>query len=113
MKAHSSLSRQYVLSKGPYAIALMIASEFGRAANRSEHRQNVLNCYHRARELMGILETVSLPLQVSQSLQPWYTKTSEHELLMEERMQPSWIHKFCNEAAAEFNQAASLLEQSK
>ena len=112
MKAHPSLSRLHVLSKGPAAIVLMIASEFGRAANRSEHRDNVLMCYHRARELMGVLETVPLPLPVSESLKPWFEKASERELFTEERLQPLWIQKFCKEAASEFNQAASLLPVS-
>jgi hypothetical protein len=109
MKAHPSLSRLHVISKGPNAIALMIASEFGRAANRCDHRDNVLKCYGRARELMGILETLALPLSISERLQPWFVKASEHELLKEERLQPAWIQKFCIDAAAEFNHAASLL----
>ena len=109
MKAHPSLSRIYVLSKGPNAILLMIASEFGRAANRSEHRENVLNCYRRARELMGVLETTVLPTPVSHRLKPWFEKSTERELLSESHFQPAWIQTFCSEAASEFNQAASLL----
>jgi len=109
MKAHPSLTRQHVLAKGPDAIALMIASEFGRAANRSRHRENVLSCYRRARELMGILETISLPADVSQQLKPWYQKATEQELLTEERLHPDWVQKFCLAAAAEFNRAATTL----
>src|SRR5438552_2779979 len=110
MKYHPSLSRQYVLSKGPQAMALMIASEFGRAANRSDHRDNVLKCYGRARELMGVLETLLLPFSVSLRLKPWYEKSQENELLLDERLQPAYVQQFCSEAAAEFIQAAQLLD---
>jgi len=109
MKAHPSLTRQYVLSKGPQAMALMIASEFGRAANRSEHRDNVLKCYGRARELMGVLETFLLPVSVSQRLKPWYEKSRENELLLDERLQPAYVQQLCSQAATEFNQVAQLL----
>ena len=109
MKYHPSLTRLYVLNKGPQAMALMIASEFGRAANRSEHRDNVMKCYSRARELMGILETLLLPVSVSQRLEPWYEKCQEIELLSAERLQPSYVQQFCTQAAVEFNQAAQLL----
>jgi hypothetical protein len=111
MKAHPSLSRLCVISKGPAAMVLMIASEFGRAGNRSEQRENVLNCYRRARELMGVLETVALPLPVAESLKPWFAKSSQRELFAEERLHPSWVQKFCTQAAAAFNQAASHLSQ--
>jgi len=109
MKALKSLSREQVCAKGPSAIALMIASEFGRAVNRREHRDNVLGCYSRARELMGILETVRLPPLVSTRLKPLFDKSTERELMSEDHLQPDWIQKFCGEAAAEFNEAASKL----
>jgi hypothetical protein len=109
MKAHPSLTRQSIRDKGPSAMALMIASEFGRAANRSEHRENVVRCYARARELMGILETVSLPDAVSARLKPWYDQSTEQSLLKEEHLQPAWIQNFCNQAASEFNTIASNL----
>ena len=109
MKAHPSLTRRHVLAKGVNAIALMIASEFGRAANRCEHRGNVLSCYGRARELMGILETVALPSSVSTRLKPWFEKSTERELLSEDHLEPAWIQQFCREAASEFDTAASHL----
>ena len=109
MKAHRQLSRMHIIQKGPAAIALMIASEFGRAANRSEHRDNVLNCYRRARELMGVLETVALPLPVGRQLKPLYDRAAERHLLLEKHLTPDFVSKACAEFADAFNRAAASL----
>lgn len=106
MKYHPSITRAHLLSKGPAAIALMVASEFGRASNRNTHEQNVLACYHRARELMGVLETLSLPLPVCKQLKPLFDRSSERELLLQKRLTPDFIRKSCAEIADAFNRAA-------
>lgn len=109
MKYHPSITRTHLVSKGPAALALMVASEFGRASNRSDHRENVLACYRRARELMGILETLKLPPEVCRRLKPLYDRASERELLSEKRLTPAFIRKSCAEMAHAFNSAAAQL----
>lgn len=109
MKAHRNLTRHHIRSKGPAAISLMIVSEFERAANRSVHRDNVIHCYARARELMGILETMSLPAAISRRLKPIFARSSEQELLAEKRLTPLFVQKCSLEIAATFNWAASAL----
>lgn len=109
MKYHPSVTRQHLVSKGPAAIAMMVASEFYRASNRSSHEDNVVSAYHRARELMGVLETLRLPDAVCQSLKPLYERSIESELMVKERLAPEFVKKTAAELAEAFNNAASQL----
>jgi hypothetical protein len=109
MKYHPSLSRASVVAKGPAAIAMMVASEFGRASNRHAHQENVLACYNRARELMGVLETLRMPDSICRHLKPLFTRSTQKELLLPRRLHPELIRKSCAEMADAFNQAARQL----
>ena len=109
MNAHPSITRTHLVEKGPAAIARMVASEFGRASNRSAHEQNVLACYRRARELMGVLETLPLSPLVCRRLKPLFDRSSERELFLKNRMRPDFIRKSCREMADAFNQAAETI----
>jgi hypothetical protein len=109
MKAHPGITRVHLVQKGPASIALMVASEFGRASNRNTNENNVRSCYRRARELMGVLETLSLPPAVSRRLKPLYTRATERELFLQERMVPEFIRKSCAELADAFTRAAAFL----
>jgi len=95
-----------VVRKGAAQIALMVASEFGRAASRAIHRDNVLSCYGRARELMGILETLSMPPRVGSRLKPLFARMSEDEILRPGRLEPAFIERSCRELAEEFSRAS-------
>jgi hypothetical protein len=109
MKYHPSVTRQHLVSKGPAAIAMMVASEFYRASNRCSHEGNVVNAYHRARELMGVLETLRLPDAVCQNLKPMYERSMESELLVKDKLAPDFVKKYAAELADAFNRAASQL----
>ncbi len=109
MKYHPSITRLHLLAKGPAAIALMVASEFGRASNRSQKEANVRACYNRARELMGVLETLPLPVRACRQLKPLFDRASERELLLEKRLDAGFIRKSCAEFADAFNRAATQL----
>ena len=50
----------------------MVASEFYRAASGADYRADVLACFARARELMGVLETITLPMDIAADLPPVY-----------------------------------------
>jgi hypothetical protein len=102
MKMHRSLTRLDVRRKGPAQIALMVASEFGRAASRASHRENVISCYARARELMGLLETIPLPFAVAARLKPIFARATEQQLLSENRLTPDFIQRSSLEFAEEF-----------
>ena len=67
MKAHRSLHRVDVLKYGPDQIAMMVASEFLRASERTQYASIANNCFERALELMGILETIPLNEDVAQA----------------------------------------------
>jgi hypothetical protein len=109
MKAHRSLTAAQVRAKGPAAIALMVASEFGRAATGAKYRSDVLRCYDRARELMGLLEVLNLPGDVALHLRPLYKRCTLRELLKESRLTPAFIERASREMADAFDRAASLL----
>jgi len=109
MKGHRSLTRRHILAKGPAQIALMVASEFGRAANRPAHRENVLACYTRARELMGILETIPLPMKAARRLKPLFKRSTHRALTDEAHLAPRCIERSCRELADEFAQASLLI----
>lgn len=109
MKAHPGITRLHLVQKGAAAIALMVASEFGRASNRHAHEGNVRRCYERARELMGVLETLPLPASVARCLKPLYTRSTQQELYRPGRLEPGFVRKACAELAESFNRAATRL----
>jgi len=113
MMAHRSLTRRDIVEKGPAQIALMVASEFGRASSRAVHRGNVLSCYARARELMGILETLPLPKTVGARLKPLFARMIEREILLENRLTPHFIERSCQEFADEFTRASAMMSKFK
>jgi hypothetical protein len=51
----------------------MVASEFYRAASGADYRSDVSACFDRARELMGVLETIPMPADIASDLRPLYT----------------------------------------
>jgi len=110
MKAHRNLTRQDVLRYGPAKLCLMIASEFHRAVSRCETTPNVISCYSRAKELMGILETQPLPLQVSHRLKPIYKRAIDIHLLAESELVPLRVSRVSAELASEFELASQKLQ---
>lgn len=112
MKAHRTLTREKLLRQGPARIALMVASEFGRASSRSAHPENVLACYARARELMGVLETIPMPRSVVHRLRPLYRRAAARELFQPARLDSRRTARSCAELAEEFNRAARKLSPS-
>ncbi len=105
MKAHKGLSRRDVLRRGPARVALMAASEFSRAASRKHDQKNVLACFRRARELLGILETAPLPEAAARRLRPLYRLACESSLLSDRRLDPRWLSRFGLEMADELERA--------
>jgi len=103
------LTRKDILRYTPDKIALMIASEFTRAANRAERIENVVACYERARELMGILETVSLAAVVSRRLRPIYQNVGMQKMLLLKDRNTAYIRQSSLELADELTRAASGL----
>lgn len=107
MKAHRSLSRLDIVAKGPAMIALMIASEFSRAANRAAFRDNVVASYERARELCGILESLPLPNRAAHRLKPLVARMAAHQLYREERLTPARIERASRELVQELTNWAA------
>lgn len=105
MMAHKGLSRRDVLRHGPAKIALMAASEFGRAASRKHDLKSVVACYRRARELLGILETIPLPPAAARRLKPLYGLARESALFDERRLDPRTLDRFSLEFADELERA--------
>ncbi len=105
MKAHQGLSRRDVIGYGPAKIALMAASEFSRAVSRKHNRENVLACFRRARELLGILETMLLPAVAMRRLRPLYQLACERSLFSDRRLDPRTLSRFGLEMADELERA--------
>src|ERR1017187_5757268 len=113
MNAHRSMQRSDIAARAPDAIALMIASEFSRAASRSDHRDNVLNCYARAQELLGIMETLSLSEEAASCLQPLYSQCASKSLMSESHLTPEFIEHFGTHLSEAFQLAAERLSSFK
>ena len=66
MRFHPSLTIDSVARHGAARVALMVASEFWRASNDAEFSADVLSCYERARELMGVAGLYTKELDVAE-----------------------------------------------
>src|ERR1017187_8005119 len=113
MNAHRSMQRSDIAARAPDAIALMIASEFSRAASRSTHRDNVLHCYARAQELLGIMETLSLSEEAASCLQPLYKQCASKSLMSEAQLAPEIFEHLGTHLAEAFQHAAERLSGFK
>jgi hypothetical protein len=111
MNAHRSMQRSDIAQREPGVIALMIASEFSRAASRSAHRDNVLNCYARAQELFGIMETLPLSEEAASLFQPLYRECASNRLVAEPRLVPEIVEELGTRLAEAFQSAAEKLSQ--
>ncbi len=110
MKVHRSLTRSQLIQKGPAHIAMMVASEFTRAAKWAAQPDSVRSCYNRARELMGVLETIRLPSDIGLSLKPFFDQASERELMSDKCVSSKWVTSHCTAFAQAFEQTSSALE---
>jgi len=106
MHSHRSLMPEDVLKYGPSKMALMVASEFWRAKEGSEYRSDVIACYDRARELMGVLETCDMGEDAGIYLKPYYEECRERELFLEDRLRTEEIEKFSTRLAEAFEEAS-------
>lgn len=112
MNAHRSLSRVDVQKYSPAQIALMVASEFLRASTRAHHASIANGCLHRARELMGILETLPLDANVALELSPIYYRCTEDQLIVADRMPAEQVRTLGLELATVFEKASEALAKA-
>jgi hypothetical protein len=112
MNAHRSMKRADIASRSPRDIALMIASEFSRASSRRHHRENVLSCYSRAHELLGIMETLPLTEESGLLLQPLYRSCATQTLTAESALIPERVLEVGQRLADAFLAAAERLSRS-
>lgn len=105
LHAHNGLTREDILRHPPGRIALMVASEFWRAAGKAEYPAIVQASFSRAKELMGILETIDLNPTATAALQTCYRQCIDRELEMLMRSSPTNIRLFCERLAQTFEQA--------
>ena len=94
MRNHKSLKPDDLIRRGPAKIALMVASEFIRASSGAEFKSDVIRCYDRGRELMGVLETVLLDEETGLYLKPFYRECVERDLLRDEKLDPAFVKDF-------------------
>lgn len=109
MHDHPSLTRAELAGYGVARIASMVASEFWRAIGEAEHRHQVEACYHRARELMGVLETVPMNDEACRLLAPVYRECSMQRLFRREMFLPDSVQAFSARMATIFQEAAKHL----
>ncbi len=109
MRFHKSSTTADLLSRGPSKIAMMIASEFWRARDGAEFREDAVRCFWRARELMGVLEIVNLPEATSQRLLPYYLECKLSAMFAPERLTAGAIQSFSSRLAEAFDRAAQEL----
>jgi hypothetical protein len=109
MRFHKTSVTSDLLKRGPSKIAMMIASEFWRASNGAEFKEEAVRALWRARELMGVLEIANLPDSVSQALLPYYAECSLKSMFQEERLQPAPLQAFSSRLGEAFDRAAQEL----
>lgn len=112
MQAHRSLQRTDVTKYPATQIALMVASEFLRASSRAQYPQIAHACFGRARELMGILETIPLETGVATELKPIYERCTEDRLMVTDLLSTESIRAISQHLAQAFERASENLENS-
>jgi hypothetical protein len=111
MQAHRSLRRTDVTKYPVTQIASMVASEFLRASSRAQYPQIVQGCFGRARELMGILETLTMEESVAAELKPIYELCTEDKLMVADRLPPERIRELSEKLAQAFEHASEDLKK--
>ncbi len=107
MKHHPSLSVGGLKKRRMDEVALMIASEFSRTASMSHRLPNAQQAYERARELMGVFETLELPEAVAVPLSFLYRRCPEQSL---SQWPPEKIRLFSEELPEQFIHASEALK---
>lgn len=113
MRVHRSLQPDELFRRGPQKMALMVASEFYRASSGSDYRDDVIACYDRARELMGVLETFPLGPEAGSYLKPYYSECRKTELLRDDRLTPDYVKTFGVRLAEAFEKAAEMIAREE
>jgi hypothetical protein len=103
MRNHKSITVEVLAQKGPSKIALMVASEFYRAASGSDYHADVASCFDRARELMGVLETIPLPSDIASDLRPIYNACRASLLEKVAQQEPGQIREIAEDFAHRFD----------
>jgi hypothetical protein len=111
MQAHRSLQRTDVTKYPATQIALMVASEFLRASSRAQYPQIVHGCFARARELMGILETMTLEENVAVALKPIYELCTEDKLMVADQLPVDAVRTMSQNFAQSFERASEGLKE--
>lgn len=109
MRFHKSSTTTDLLARGSSKLAMMVASEFWRAREGAEFREDAVRCFWRARELMGVLEIINLPESVVRELLPCYRECSLKSMFSEERLTPLAIQEFSSRLGEIFDHAAENL----
>jgi len=110
MQAHRSLRRTDVTRYSAAQIAMMVASEFLRASSRAQYPQIVHGCFGRARELMGILETIPMESDVAAALKSVYDRCTEDQLMVADRLPSESIRDLSENLAHAFERASENLK---
>ena len=109
MRFHKSSTTTDLLKRGPSKLAMMVASEFWRAREGAEFREDAVRCLWRARELMGVLEIADLPEPIGRMLLPCYIECSLKSMFSAERLTPTAIQEFSSRLGEIFDHAAQEL----
>ena len=109
MRFHKSSTTTSLIERGPSILARMVASEFWRAREGADFREDAVRCLKRARELMGVLEIINLPEPTIQKLLPAYEECRLDSMFLEERLTPSAIQEFSSRLGEIFDAAAQEL----
>jgi hypothetical protein len=88
---------------------MMVASEFWRAREGAEFREDAVRCLWRARELMGVLEIMDLPEAIGKTLRPCYAECSLKSMFSESRLTPTAIQEFSSRLGEIFDRVAKEL----
>lgn len=109
MRFHKTSVSADLVQRGASKLARMVASEFWRARDGAEYRDEAVHALWRARELMGVLETVNLPEPITQQLLPYYAECNLKSMFSEERLTPPALYSFGTRLAEAFDHAAQEL----
>lgn len=106
MRFHKAVVSSDLVERGPAKLAMMVASEFWRARAGAEFRDEAVRALWRARELMGVLETVNLPQAISNRLLPYYRECRLPSMFADEQLAPQALIHFSDRLGNAFDQVA-------
>jgi hypothetical protein len=109
MRYHPSQTPDGLRRRGPAHLALQVASEFWRIQEGAEFCDDSIQSYHRARELMEVLEGCLMSAEVVSYVKPFYLECGIDHPLVKGQLTMDDTKRFGQRLAEAFEMTAKKL----